>query len=156
MLWCWGGLDNSECVHRCVDRFHFPNHVDAWCRENLNPNDRPLLDDTCTEACDETFSWLCRYRGVTLHKLSIVCVQVQTLSKAHERRELLVFPPQAGGPPQQVAHSRRANSSLTTRQPSMMGGWALAGLGGPTPKLRNQQSPNQHSQHAKHDFPCLR
>jgi len=26
----------------------------------MNPDDRPLLDGACTEACEQTFSWLCR------------------------------------------------------------------------------------------------
>lgn len=47
-------ISHSRC------RFHFPNHVDKWCRENMNPDDRPLLDGACNEACEQTFSWLCR------------------------------------------------------------------------------------------------
>ena len=27
-----------SCSHIVVDRFHFPGHVDLWCKEHCNPN----------------------------------------------------------------------------------------------------------------------
>jgi len=30
-----------------VDRFHFPGHVDSWCKKNCNPDDFDELKDVC-------------------------------------------------------------------------------------------------------------
>jgi len=32
-------------MHMVVDRFHFPGHVDAWCKKNCNPDDFDELKD---------------------------------------------------------------------------------------------------------------
>jgi len=34
----------------------------------MNPEDRPLLVGTCTEACEQTFSWLGRSHFTPLHE----------------------------------------------------------------------------------------
>lgn len=31
-----------------VDRFHFPGHVDAWCKKNCNPDDFDELEGVRT------------------------------------------------------------------------------------------------------------
>jgi hypothetical protein len=39
-----------------VDKFHFPNHVDAWCHQNCNPQDVRHLDGVNTPICEQLFS----------------------------------------------------------------------------------------------------
>lgn len=50
-----------------VDKMHFRNHVDRWCKSNCNPYDRPDLDGVDTEVCEQTFAWLTRYGRITRH-----------------------------------------------------------------------------------------
>ena len=40
-----------------VDRFHFPNHVDPWCKQNMDPSKCELLKDVNTEIMEQTFAW---------------------------------------------------------------------------------------------------
>ncbi len=44
-----------------IDRFHFKNHVDAWCRANMNPDDSVLLKNVNTEIMEQVFAWLKGY-----------------------------------------------------------------------------------------------
>ena len=44
-----------------IDRFHFKNHVDEWCKEKMNPDDSVYLKDVNTEAMEQVFSWLKGY-----------------------------------------------------------------------------------------------
>ena len=40
-----------------IDKFHFKNHTDSWCIENMNPNDSQFLKDVNTEVMEQIFSW---------------------------------------------------------------------------------------------------
>ncbi len=44
-----------------IDRVHFPNHIDPWCIENLDPDDSPFLDGVNTEVMEQLFSWMSKY-----------------------------------------------------------------------------------------------
>ena len=46
-----------------VDRFHFPNHVDPWCKKNMDPNKSSLLRDVNTEKMEQVFAWVKGYAG---------------------------------------------------------------------------------------------
>ncbi|CAH3141983.1 unnamed protein product [Porites evermanni] len=67
-----------------VDKFHFPNHVDRWCKTNCNPYNTKcfncLSNENCltpflfdffrdvnTEVCEQLFSWLSRFSIITKH-----------------------------------------------------------------------------------------
>lgn len=50
-----------------VDKFHFKNHVDKWCRANVNPYKVPDFQNLNTEVCEETFRHVARYRHITKH-----------------------------------------------------------------------------------------
>jgi len=45
-----------------VDRFHFGSHKDEFCLNNCNPDHCPGLDYINTEACEQLFSWLGKYK----------------------------------------------------------------------------------------------
>lgn len=49
------------------DRFHFKNHIDAWCRKNCNPLDSANLKLVNTEVCEQLFSWLSKFSAITKH-----------------------------------------------------------------------------------------
>jgi len=51
----------------CIDRFHLDNHKDPKCKRLYNPDTRPELDEVSTQACEETFSWLGRYKSAERH-----------------------------------------------------------------------------------------
>ena len=44
-----------------VDKFHFKNHVDPWCKNNMDPYKCDELKGVNTEIMEQTFSWLKRY-----------------------------------------------------------------------------------------------
>lgn len=60
-----------------IDRFHYGNHVDPWCKKNMNPERAETLKHlrgvdsegkpwkVNTEVCEETFSWLRGYKFST-------------------------------------------------------------------------------------------
>ena len=50
----------KKCDMR-VDRFHFPNHVDPWCKANMDPSKCPLLKGVNSEVMEQLFSWLKGY-----------------------------------------------------------------------------------------------
>ena len=50
-----------------VDRMHFKNHVDKWCRKNLDPDKIVEFKKLNTEACEQTFIFVARYRYATKH-----------------------------------------------------------------------------------------
>ncbi|XP_066912461.1 uncharacterized protein [Clytia hemisphaerica] len=50
-----------------IDRFHYKNHKDPWCRRNCNPDKSSLLKNVNTEACEQLFSWFSRYSRMTKH-----------------------------------------------------------------------------------------
>ena len=41
-----------------IDRFHFPNHTNEWCKLHMNPNDSAHLKNVNTEVMEQTFAWL--------------------------------------------------------------------------------------------------
>eukprot|EP00732_Lithocolla_globosa_P002909 Lithocolla_globosa_v1_NODE_2087_length_2166_cov_20.599057.p1 type:complete len:117 gc:universal NODE_2087_length_2166_cov_20.599057:1769-1419(-) len=58
-----------------VDRLHFKNHIDKWCKENMNPANVPGIEFLSTESCENTFVWLSKYRFmVTNHVRHEVCL----------------------------------------------------------------------------------
>jgi len=50
-----------------VDRFHFKNHVDSWCKQNCNPYSSDDLQEVNTEVCEQLFAWLSRFPHMTKH-----------------------------------------------------------------------------------------
>ena len=44
-----------------VDKFHFKNHVDPWCKKNMDPYKCDELKGVNTEIMEQTFSWLKHY-----------------------------------------------------------------------------------------------
>ena len=38
-----------------IDKFHFKNHVDAYCHEHFDPNKKKDLDRVNTEICEQLF-----------------------------------------------------------------------------------------------------
>ena len=55
----------KESTHFFIDRFHFSNHVDAWCQQNMSPfrdEVKQRLEGCNTEICEQTFKWLAKYK----------------------------------------------------------------------------------------------
>lgn len=53
-----------------VDRFHFPNHVDPWCKANCDPNDARRTSwagGINSETCEQLFSWVCGFKKSVRH-----------------------------------------------------------------------------------------
>ena len=50
-----------------VDKMHFVNHVDKWCRRNVNPYLDETFKDINTEACEQTFHFIAKYKYATKH-----------------------------------------------------------------------------------------
>ena len=50
-----------ENVEIKVDKFHFKNHIDPWCKTNCNPYKCALLDNVNTEIMEQFFSWIARF-----------------------------------------------------------------------------------------------
>ena len=48
-----------------VDRFHFGSHKDEFCLNNCNPSACPGIDYVNTEACEQLFSWLGKFKFQT-------------------------------------------------------------------------------------------
>lgn len=44
-----------------IDRLHYRNHRDQWCKEFLNPDRNPNLVGINTEAAEQTFSWFNKF-----------------------------------------------------------------------------------------------
>ena len=44
-----------------IDRMHYQNHRDKWCKKYLNPDNNPDLTGINTESCEQTFSWLNKF-----------------------------------------------------------------------------------------------
>ena len=51
----------AKKIGKHVDKFHFPNHVDAWCHKNCNPADVKHLDGVNTPICEQLFSAINKY-----------------------------------------------------------------------------------------------
>jgi hypothetical protein len=50
-----------------VDKMHFANHVDKWCRRNVNPYTNDLFKNINTEACEQTFQFVSKFKFATKH-----------------------------------------------------------------------------------------
>lgn len=46
---------------------HFANHVDKWCRRNVNPYTDDLFKHIKTEACEQTFQFVAKFKFATKH-----------------------------------------------------------------------------------------
>ena len=46
-----------------IDRFHFPNHVDANCHEKFDPSTKPELKNVNTEICEQMFKGVNQYKN---------------------------------------------------------------------------------------------
>ena len=46
-----------------VDKFHFRNHVDQWCKENCNPHSIPGLGNT--SSMEERFAWISGFKHIS-------------------------------------------------------------------------------------------
>lgn len=54
-------------IRMVVDKMHFANHVDKWCRRNVNPYTDDIFKDINTEACEQTFHFIAKYKYATKH-----------------------------------------------------------------------------------------
>ena len=50
-----------------VDKLHFKNHIDKWCRQNVNPHKVKEFNDLNTEACEQTFVFISKFKHATKH-----------------------------------------------------------------------------------------
>ena len=75
-------------IRMVVDKMHFANHVDKWCRRNVNPYTDDLFKDINTEACEQTFHFISKYKYATKHmsyaKYNVFMVYVCNMFN-HER-----------------------------------------------------------------------
>lgn len=86
-----------SAVDWVIDRFHFVNHTDNWCKKNLNANHRPVYDDACTECCEGFFSWL-NIHGSHLRHSSSNRFGMWTLILCHLRNIVIVGRPHTQRP----------------------------------------------------------
>ena len=49
-----------------IDKFHFFNHTEAYCKENCNPNEREL-EGVNTEVCEQINFWISRFKHIVKH-----------------------------------------------------------------------------------------
>lgn len=81
----------SKHTQMAVDAFHFPGHVDKYCREHMDPKRDPQIAAINTIVCEEVFSWLSRYSGMLRymnksHYLFFILCVVDTHNERTERR----------------------------------------------------------------------
>ena len=41
-----------------IDRFHFQNHTDPWCRQNMDPAKSPFMKNVNSEVMEQIFAWV--------------------------------------------------------------------------------------------------
>ena len=58
---------NLEMTKFAIDKFHFGNHKDKWCRKNMDPNKYPELKNLNTVVCEEVNFWLSGYKYMVKH-----------------------------------------------------------------------------------------
>lgn len=59
-------MHHNYAAFKCiVDRFHFGTHNDEYCRLHCDPNKCAGIDHVNTEACEQLFSWLGKYKFQT-------------------------------------------------------------------------------------------
>ena len=63
-------LDDFLNLPIAVDRFHFNDHVDDWCKINCDPNMFDCLKGLNTSSCEETNFWLSRFKHMNLPKFA--------------------------------------------------------------------------------------
>lgn len=56
-----------------VDKMHFKNHVDKWCKQNVNQHKVPEFYNLNIEACEKT---------------SKICIKIQACNKTYDLRKL--------------------------------------------------------------------
>lgn len=59
-------LEELFNLNMVVDKLHFKNHTDKWCKKNVNPYKNASFDELNTMVCEQAFSWLAKYK----HSLS--------------------------------------------------------------------------------------
>ena len=50
-----------------VDKMHFKNHIDKWCRQNVNPHKVAAFNNLNTEACEQPFKFVSKFKYATKH-----------------------------------------------------------------------------------------
>lgn len=76
-----------------VDRFHFKNHVGAFCKRWVDPSKcAELSESTQTEAAEQSFSWLARSKHM-FRKMSQGRFRFMLLHMLHERNQFLLQVP---------------------------------------------------------------
>ena len=50
-------------LKKAVDKLHFRGHRGTYCHENCDPNAIKELDGVNTPVCEQTFSWLNKFRN---------------------------------------------------------------------------------------------
>lgn len=49
-----------------VDKMHFKNsNIDKWCKQNVNPHKVPEFCNLNTEACEQTFKFVSKFKHAT-------------------------------------------------------------------------------------------
>ena len=59
----WGG-GGLSCFHT-VEKWHFPNHVGSYCKNNCNPNDYDEVKEFNTVICEQKFKYIAKFKGMT-------------------------------------------------------------------------------------------
>ena len=80
-------LDAIRQLNLVVDKMHFKNHVDKWCKKNVNPFSNSIFNGINTQVCEQTFSWLCKYKH-SLSNMRKSRFQMVIISVCHLRNEL--------------------------------------------------------------------
>ena len=50
-----------QAMEMKIDRFHFQNHVDSWCRQNMDPSKSSFLEHVNAEVMEQIFAWVKGY-----------------------------------------------------------------------------------------------
>jgi len=51
-----------------VDRLHFKNHKDPWCKQHMDPAlHYSELDGVNSQACEQLFAWMSKFKAVVRH-----------------------------------------------------------------------------------------
>ena len=52
---------NLQNLTMKIDRFHFKNHIDSWCKNHMNPAHCQILDRVNTSVMEQIFAWIKGY-----------------------------------------------------------------------------------------------
>ena len=80
-------LDAKRQLNLVVDKMLFKNYDDKWCKKNVNPFSNSTFNDINTQVCEQTFSWLCKYKH-SLSNMRKSRFQIVIISVCHLRNEL--------------------------------------------------------------------